>query len=532
MSISVDIKLRILWLSDIHYLKEYKKKTEDFQKYIDTFLATSKSSNKELEIDFVLISGDIAQSGTDEEYKLFKADILDPLFMVLPKARLLIIPGNHDVARRNIVYFDKYFPASNEQMINPSEFLREHKRDFNHIFRNYRSAFKNHPKLPPNGLSPNYAANLYHGFYKDEDKKTIFVFLNSAWMSSGEDALKYYLKNHLKRKVDEKGEKQEGGKSDDVIAREITRLTHEYGHQIIGMSTFLDFPELKEQLEDYSEYLVVTVVHHPNNWLIDVEQVNYEGDPESPLFFLREKTSLLLTGHEHVPYHHLPEFQNDKRRIHIPAGSFIQAVRDTAKPGAMTYSFDQTMFSILDINVKKRRIVNSKYIYQEENWKFIKEDDVLLAQAQDRVLTEGRQKILLNKIDTSIEDRSIISKLYRVKKIDKHKIYFVDKVGDLYAYVGREINFDIDALKAVIKSENSTVINFIFIDVKFDNGKMYRTEKDGFLVLNSIKKSMEIEFNKFRHRFFSSLKGADILDFKDIRFVLSVKPYYEIEFLL
>ena len=238
MITSIDIKQRILWLSDIHYLIEYKEEHEDgeFKVFLSSFLALCESKNKITPIDYVLISGDIAQSGEEAEYELFKVDILDKILGKMPKAKLLVIPGNHDVSRTNISYFESYFTTDLEK----HAFLEENPTSFDHIFKFYKEAFKDHPSIP-NGISSCYKSNLFHGFLKDDNKKTIFVLLNSSWYSFGYDSLIYYIEKNIidSKKLDTK-----------KIAKEITKRTQEYGNQIVGINVFDEFNTLKNHLKN------------------------------------------------------------------------------------------------------------------------------------------------------------------------------------------------------------------------------------------------------------------------------------------
>ena len=544
MITSNDVKQRILWLSDIHYLKEYVNKTDEFKKYIADFITVCQSNNTPA-IDYVLISGDIAQSGEEIEYRLFKEDILDKIFEVLPTAKLLIIPGNHDVSRTSISYFENYFKKDNDKFTEKSEFVAKNKTAFDHIFKDYKAAFKDSPYLPVEGLSPYYTANLYHGYYKDDNNKTIFVLLNSSWLSFGEESLKHYLKENINI-----GSKKSNPDKIcyEALARDITLRTHEYGNQIVSMNVFTDYGDLKNQIDNYPEYLIITVMHHPINWLASDEQVNYANDPQSPFFFLRQKTNLLLTGHEHVPYMHLPEIHNDLTSIHIPGGAFIQVKKknkiskDSKKPKKtntsedpeeMTYKFENTMFSIMDINVKKRTIKNKKFIYENNTWINKRTDSFILEKNYLEELSDERKNIILNKLDKHITKKTIIGKLYKdTTLISEEKIYLKNKCNEVYIFVEKEFDFNISNLKSIIKNNNVCVINFVFIDIKFDNGKMYKVGNDRLVVLNKIKTSMELRFNRFRHKFFSNPKPSEMLDFSDIKFVLIVKPYWEVEFFL
>lgn len=93
----------ITWLhiSDLHFRKD------DYNSSIirEAFLQDLKSMclEKNLHIDLILVTGDIAFSGQPEEYKLARVFFDNLLSLTqLSKERLFIVPGNHDVDRREI----------------------------------------------------------------------------------------------------------------------------------------------------------------------------------------------------------------------------------------------------------------------------------------------------------------------------------------------------------------------------------------------------------------------------------------------
>lgn len=98
--------LTILHLSDFHF----KVKGEfDRSVVLDPLLERIKNdTDKGLEAEIVIISGDIAFSGKEEEYDL-AGTYIDNLLSIcqLSKEQIFIVPGNHDVDR------DEYFPTDN-----------------------------------------------------------------------------------------------------------------------------------------------------------------------------------------------------------------------------------------------------------------------------------------------------------------------------------------------------------------------------------------------------------------------------------
>ena len=55
-------------------------------------------------IDFIVFSGDVAETGTEAEYEEALRVIIDPLlkFTRLPDNKLFLVPGNHDVSRQEL----------------------------------------------------------------------------------------------------------------------------------------------------------------------------------------------------------------------------------------------------------------------------------------------------------------------------------------------------------------------------------------------------------------------------------------------
>jgi len=89
-----------LHLSDFHVGKDGYAQNRIHEYILGEVDAYIKKSFKP---DFVFITGDIANSGKAEEYKLFESEFLIPLIQKLGDEylkKIFIIPGNHDVDRR------------------------------------------------------------------------------------------------------------------------------------------------------------------------------------------------------------------------------------------------------------------------------------------------------------------------------------------------------------------------------------------------------------------------------------------------
>ena len=97
-----DRPIRILHLSDIHFRAEKAWDADPVLRDLARFIG------KEVEggtvPDLVAITGDLAFAGTADEYALARTWIDDELWPALsddlPRDRLLLVPGNHEGARR------------------------------------------------------------------------------------------------------------------------------------------------------------------------------------------------------------------------------------------------------------------------------------------------------------------------------------------------------------------------------------------------------------------------------------------------
>ncbi len=98
-----DSPIRILHLSDVHFSTRSQWDADPILRALAGFIAADAAAN-DLYPDLVIITGDLAQSGKPTEYKLAR-QWLDELWprltrdpaTPLPRDRLLLVPGNHDV---------------------------------------------------------------------------------------------------------------------------------------------------------------------------------------------------------------------------------------------------------------------------------------------------------------------------------------------------------------------------------------------------------------------------------------------------
>jgi hypothetical protein len=164
-----------------------------FSFFLDAFIEISKEINDEKVINYVIISGDLTNRGTENEFKKFSSYILKPLFAIQKDSKLLVISGNHDLTIGNIFKYEKF------KIINYVE-NKEHREPFFLNDNNYKSFFKNYTKFCkynkkyfPKNLTEPYSNDFLYGNYKDEENKLMFILLNSSWLSLGVKLLEHVL---------------------------------------------------------------------------------------------------------------------------------------------------------------------------------------------------------------------------------------------------------------------------------------------------------------------------------------------------
>lgn len=235
------MKISLVHLSDIH-LKEGNNYIQDKMTAIAQSLFMSLNS---VDIMFIVISGDIANSGSEKEYKVAKV-LLDELISILKKENdipieIVIAPGNHDCNFEHDTSIRKAVlktitseeePSIDKDIIDQCVIVQKDYFDF----RNAVSA---------NGLIDDY--KLWSQYSFEIDKKIItFDCINSSWTSN----------------------------------------LHEKQGKLI-------FPAgLYDKKDHTDEEIRIIVLHHPLAWL-------KQGQYQKLRTKLRALGDLILTGHEH-----------------------------------------------------------------------------------------------------------------------------------------------------------------------------------------------------------------------------------------
>jgi CheY-like chemotaxis protein len=211
------------------------------------------------EPDFVLFTGDIAQSGKAEEYELAVDLFFEPLLAVtrLPKERLFIVPGNHDIEwdrmDRTIARGMVGFLSDRDE----ANLFLSSEQDRSLHFRQFDA----YADFVNTYLVGHLTFDAQHYCYQHtlalDDANIILLGLNSAWMSAT-------------------NRNAQGGVIDQ-------------GHLLIGERQLdIVLPRLTQP------DLCLALVHHPMDWLHQSERTNVKRR-------LNANCHFILHGHLHEP---------------------------------------------------------------------------------------------------------------------------------------------------------------------------------------------------------------------------------------
>ncbi len=203
-------------------------------------------------LDFVVFSGDLAFSGAAAEYQAAQQQLLDPVLAAvgLPRNRLFMVPGNHDLKREHIgemLPTGLQTPLESDAMV--QKWLNEER-----VERTLEpfTAYTKFVTEYTGQTSPHYGS-VQH--LDARGTKVGLLGVNSAWMTG--------------RNKDAKGEVQD------------------YGYTLIGEPQIVD--ALKQIADDE---LRIAVMHHPFDWLSQFDRNRTEAR-------LSRACHFILCGHVH-----------------------------------------------------------------------------------------------------------------------------------------------------------------------------------------------------------------------------------------
>jgi predicted MPP superfamily phosphohydrolase len=266
-----------LHLSDLHF------KSVDFEQYNQGVVLDALwrdidrlKKDKGLKPDFIIFTGDITYHGAKDEYELARELFFEPLLYHagIGKDRLFVVPGNHDVDWSKV---DKM------QIAGMGELLQ----DRNEIVKfqgspasrkRFFEKLEMYSWFVSSYLGANLTGSAGEYFYSQvvdiKGCKIAVLGLNSAWMSP---------RGHNNTEVDR-------------------------GNLLIGERQIGDALSRVPQADLY-----IAALHHPLEWLHDIERPNIEGQ-------LTARCDFILHGHVHVPQVSCRTSLSGQV-IHIPAGA-------------------------------------------------------------------------------------------------------------------------------------------------------------------------------------------------------------------
>ena len=116
------MKIQYLHISDLHLTSlDSKNAVDAFNQDVVTHSIIKKVAELDGEIDFIIITGDLARYGKAEEFDVAEV-FCDKLLETagLDKRRLFFVPGNHDLDRSKIAerHIKRHYPFENQDEIN------------------------------------------------------------------------------------------------------------------------------------------------------------------------------------------------------------------------------------------------------------------------------------------------------------------------------------------------------------------------------------------------------------------------------
>lgn len=298
----------ILHLSDLHFDSrelsvEQPTKFAIRKLQLDKLQQTLANLNNQWTPDIIAVTGDISWAGKKEDFELAEhwfADLLK--ILKLPKDRLVLCPGNHDLDRDKISmkYPETFQEADNQLKI-------ESMNKFNPLYENYIN-FNKHMGIPPLNIAgkENYLVG------ERRFKGIRFISLNSSWYA--------YEGNMM-------GKLWLGLPQLQVL---------EANNQICSIINYDSCP------------ITICLLHHPQSYLNEYEMESYKN--REPTFrYLANRVHIILSGHLHGEIISKPDRISNKAYSYRAGASYKGP-------------YSTNNFSLIKINQSKREIQHKSFI--------------------------------------------------------------------------------------------------------------------------------------------------------------------------
>jgi predicted phosphodiesterase len=183
-----------LHLSDLHITSDYKDPTSDTYNDLNRFLEDlpKRLTEAGLTPDVTFFTGDVAQSGSEDEYEVaqqFLADFQQALPSSSRLAPIFIVPGNHDVSWAAIdIRHERKLRRLLKSSKDPARILEEHGEYIRTRQRNFCSFME---KLESTLAGPsNESFSFTRSFCASSNLRVGVAGFNSSWLSTRKDLYK------------------------------------------------------------------------------------------------------------------------------------------------------------------------------------------------------------------------------------------------------------------------------------------------------------------------------------------------------
>lgn len=240
------------------------------------------------EINFIIFSGDAANSGQSDEYDKAIEDLFKPVLDAcsLKPDRLLIVPGNHDLDR-DLIPASLLKPLTSNEEVETCWSTDKKRSQLNQPFQEFYNFLMN----CTGQNRPDYCNSCE---WEIGGKKIGLLGINSAWMCA--------------RHKDERGD------------------FNDQGYLCIGE------PQIFGPLDKISNSDVkIAILHHPLDWLTSFDLGRVE-------VYLKRKCNFILHGHAHKPGAEAKK-DNFGYYITIPAGACYERPKLSDSGYAYSYNY-------------------------------------------------------------------------------------------------------------------------------------------------------------------------------------------------
>ena len=616
-----NINCKLVWVSDIHLRGTYRDSNNvpnKLQNLYEAFLNTIKVEEVGKPIDYFLLTGDIGFAGSEEDYAYFWDWFIVPLheyYESLNKGnsergypKFIVIPGNHDISWGDTSHFKEYlktFNSSEKKFKKKNKTLfddtnsKEGGQRFFKAFISFTNRFGFSEKNEKNTIwndffnlkdiilennvtitkypANNYNTNRLFGYLKDDKNKIIFVLVNTAWYSIGVQ-FNTLLAAGLKKPQEPSAVTPEFifdyYRAELASILEKKEVIVEYGNQIIGRDIF-PIVELEKIISDNPEYVVITCMHHPLNWLNWNELYDYNNKKykDFTLNKILDKSNILLTGHEHLPISQCADnIPPDRKGWHFKAGMFMEDQIDVSEDDIY---FEHSRFSILsietDIDKDESTVTENKYLYNREymTWESRDKGEKKPLSVQGKQLKDAKIGELVKEVPK-----------FNIKKFlaDRLEVYESDWIFESIDlsdtnYIAWKCTYDKKLRICIIPTKESfseillpspfpkdyfldkillaskpaeyeiVTIHFIWLDLLVNKELTNDYNNGGVVHFESFTKIYNYSdyyFNRFRHHYFDRFRSdnnqqkkaenqsnnPDFKSVKDLRFVNQPVPYW------